>query len=83
MFKFKLNQTVWYLNNNVVHSASILSRKYVDNLFPKSMQCTKVQEKTFARFGNEGVFYATIHGEYSESELYESAEALSKNILED
>jgi hypothetical protein len=76
MFKYKLDQLVWYLENNKVHSATILSRRYIDNLFPQKERCTEEQEELFGRFGNECILYATVHGEYSEDELFSTKEEL-------
>lgn len=80
MFKFELDQTVWYFKNNSVHSAPILSRKYVDNVFSKKERCTDIQEEAFSKLGNECIRYATIHSILNESEVFESKEALLNSL---
>lgn len=81
MFKFEIHQTVWYLDNNTVHSAPILSRKYVDNFFSSKNICTPEQKASFAKLGTEGIMYGTIHGVYPEIRLFESREALAESIM--
>jgi len=68
MFAFKLDQVVWYMKDNKVHSSAIISRKYVDN------------KKSFTPLGNGGIIYATLDGVYLESELADSKENLLKTL---
>lgn len=58
MFKYNLNQIVWYLLDGDVHSAPILSRKYVDNKITTA--CTRAQKNVFEAFGKADVQYSTV-----------------------
>lgn len=81
MFKFSLNDVVWYMKNNRIHSAGVLSRKYVDNDRVRSkLIATREQKKFFNRFGTTGKTYATCHGEFDESQLFRSKKELLKNL---
>jgi hypothetical protein len=81
MFKFDLDQTVYLILDNRVHSAPVLSRMLVENHHPK-WDATKEQAQFFKRFGNCRVMYSTCHGEFSEQELFDSRQALASAILE-
>ena len=76
MFKYELDQTVWYIKEDRVHSGPVLSRKYVDNKFPKDLRCTDEQEYSFGKFKMEGIWYATIHGIFTENQLASSKKEL-------
>lgn len=76
MFKFKVDQLVYSMVDNKVHSAPVLSRSYVENKFTDDQRCTKEQEHSFGRLGKDGIQYATIHAIYTEDQLFESKEAL-------
>lgn len=81
MFKFALDQTVYYLMDNRVCSAPVMCRMLVENLHPK-WNATEKQAEFFLRFGPCRVVYATCHGEHEEHTLFESREALSAAVLE-
>ena len=78
MFKFELNQTVYYLENNRLFSAPILSRLYVDNLRGAN---TEQQIDVFNHFGQTRILYRTIHGTYDETKLFRSKEELALSII--
>lgn len=78
MFKYNLNQIVWYMMYGTIHSAPILSRMYVDNQVTNV--CTKEQVEAFRAFGDSGIMYATIHAILSENEIYASKEELLLNL---
>ena len=80
MFKFELDQTVYYIKDNRLHSAPIMSRMVVENLKP-TWNSTKEQVDFYQRFGPCRVVYATVHGTYDESSLFESPEALAAFII--
>ena len=80
MFKFELDQTVYYIKDNRLHSAPVLSRMVVENLKP-TWNSTKEQADLFQRFGPCRVVYATVHGTYDETTLFESREALAAAII--
>lgn len=75
MFRYELNQIVWYMKAGKSHSSRILSRKLVDNAH-NDWSSTNEQRTAFQRFGKAGMWYATIHGEFHEAELFPSQEAL-------
>lgn len=82
MFKYALDQVVFYLQDNRVHSAPVLSRKYVDNKWADKDIHTDAQQESFQRFGPGVVKYATVHGEYTESKLFANREDLAASLLE-
>lgn len=79
MFKYVLEQVVWYLEENTIHSAPILSRICVENLH-EDWAYTVEQKQSFTRFGNAKIEYATIHGQYIEAELFDSKLALINSL---
>ena len=82
MFKFALDQVVYVILNNRVHSAPVLSRMLVENQRP-DWNATPEQREFWQRFGVAGVKYATCHGEFHEEELFDSREALASAIIEE
>jgi hypothetical protein len=77
--KFELGQVVYYLLNNKVHSAPVLSRKCIENAHDDWVN-TEEQRSTFAPFGHSGITYSTCHGEVSEDDAYESKEQMMNLI---
>lgn len=76
MFKYELDQLVFYLQDNRLHSAPVLSRMKVENLHEGS------HSDFFNQFDcNSGTFYATCHGIYKEEEVFGSKEELAQNIV--
>jgi hypothetical protein len=75
VFKYKLNQIVWYVKSGKNHSARILSRKYVDNAHD-NWGSTQAQRDAFKTFGRASIVYATIHGKFEEPELFPSEKDL-------
>jgi hypothetical protein len=80
MFKFELEQLVWYMKDNKAHNAPVLSRMYIDNLHP-TWTSTPQQCQSFTRFGPNQITYATIHGEYNENDLYASKEEMYQALI--
>lgn len=80
MFKFELDQIVYYLMDNRVCSAPVLCRMLAENLHAK-WNATKEQVEMWQRFGPCCVVYATVHGEHEEHTLFESREALASAII--
>lgn len=60
---FELDQTIFYMKDNKVCSAPILSIMTVQNS-KKLDSATPEQRKIFNRFGRDGIFISTIHGEF-------------------
>lgn len=78
MFKYNLNQIVWYLLDGDIHSAPILSRKYIDN--KTTTACTEAQKDLFEAFGKAGIQYSTVHAILSEDRIFGSKEELLQNL---
>jgi len=76
MFKYQLDQLIYYLKDNKLHSASILSRMKIENLYNDK------NSELFNQFNNEGTFYATTHGIFEEEKVFSSKEELAKYIIE-
>jgi len=77
MFKYDLKQVVWYFRDNIVHSAPVLSRRYVDNVHSAR---TEAQKEIFNGLGPTGITYKTIHDVYSEGDLYPTKEDLMGSL---
>ena len=76
MFKYELNQLIYYLRKNRLHSAPILSRMKVDNLHEDK------DPELFNQFDyDSGTYYATCHGIYEEENVFDSKENLAQNII--
>lgn len=80
MFKYELNQLIWYMRDDRVHSAQVLARKWVDNWRDK-WTSTDEQRKLFTPFGPGIVMYGTCHGLVAEVNAYGSREALVEHLL--
>jgi hypothetical protein len=79
-FKFEIHQTVWYMLDNKVHGAPILSRMIVENYFTDEEVCTDSQRSSFQTFGKECVKYATTHSVLDENQLFTSKEELLSSL---
>lgn len=82
MFKFELDQTVYFLINNRVCSAPVVCRMLAENLHAK-WNATKEQVEMWQRFGPCRVVYATVHGAHEENTLFASRQELAAAILEE
>ena len=82
MFKFDLDQLVYFIKDNRLYDSPVLSRMVVENLKP-TWNNTKEQAALFQRFGVCCVMYATVHGTHDESSLFDSREALAAAIIEE
>jgi hypothetical protein len=78
--KFELGQVVWYIENNVVHSAQVVARQFVENLH-NDWDSTKVQQETWQPFGEQRTKYATVDGVYNEDQLFASRKELGEFIM--
>lgn len=79
MFKFKLNELIYYIKDDKVHGAPVLSRMKVDNLH-EDWDSTDGQRSVFKAFGNKGIYYSTCHGILSEEEVYANKEDLAFSL---
>jgi hypothetical protein len=77
-YRYEIGQLVYYMKNNLVHSARILSRANTENSDLEA--CTAVQKEAFQRFGPNSTVYSTCHGEFKESEVYPTKEDLFKSL---
>ena len=68
MFEFQLEETVFYMKDNRVHSAPVLSRICVDNKFKDISNAE--QSEAFHKFGESKIDYATIHGVFTEDQIF-------------
>lgn len=75
MYKYSLEQTVWYLIENETYSAPVLTRANIENAH-EDMIANTTQEKIFAALGRNGNYYVTIHCVIKEELLFESKEDL-------
>jgi hypothetical protein len=80
---YDLDQVVFYLLENRVHSANIISRMCVENNMHEDKACTKEQREFFTAFGKSRVEYSTCHGIFEESLLFDSRESLAYSLLKE
>ncbi len=79
MFKYELDQVIWYFGDGKVCSAKVLSRAIIENQHD-NWNSTDEQKRLFTPFGESGVFYSTCHGTFTEKEVFESKEALKESL---
>lgn len=75
MYKYSLDQTVWFLIENDIYSAPVLTRANIENAH-EDMIANPEQEAIFAALGRAGNYYVTIHCVIKEELLFESKEKL-------
>ena len=90
MFKHNVGDLVYYLNNNTVHSAPILSRMYYESesinigmgLFigERSVFTSKGVDDNYYVKGTQ-VLYQTCHGVFTGDIVYSSKEELADYII--
>lgn len=84
--KANVGELVYYLNDNRVHSANVLSIKIVVNQCDKEKKnfvATKEQQQFWKRFGNSETIYSTCHGEWDENRIFLSHKELVESLLEE
>lgn len=77
---FATGQKIYYLRNDKLHSAPILSKMIVENAH-EDFASNSLQKEIFTRFGNARIVYATCHGEIDDSDAFETPEALFAHLL--
>ena len=77
MPKYKIDQKIYYIHNNKIHSAPVLSRMSVEN---KHEADTPEQMDLFTPFGASGVMYATCHGIFLEKYVFSSKKDLIDSL---
>lgn len=80
MFKFDLNQVIYYIRDSRVHSARVLARTLVENAY-NDWACTSAQEKLFTPFCKSGEIYATCHGLVPVEEAFASKAELATALI--
>jgi len=78
---FELGQKIWYIKNDRVHSAPVLSRMTVENM-NEGMAHTKDQKMLYMPFGYTGTYYNTVHGVVSGQEVYGSKADIIKAVFD-
>ena len=77
--KYKLDQLIYYMQDNKVHSAKVLSRWCIENL--KEYASLGTEDMTFyAPMGVEGVWYKTCHGIINEKHAFASKQELLESL---
>jgi hypothetical protein len=79
MFKFDLNQTVYYLGPRGVYEAPVLARMQCENLNP-GWASTSEQRELYTPWGEAGTYYRTCHGIVPETACFASREELGQAI---
>ena len=81
IFKFENEQTIFYLNENRVHSAKVLSRMKID--IPSEREkasYTKEQKEFNMPFGPSRECYITCHGIVEAKSAFASKEELVASL---
>ena len=79
-FKFELDQVVFFIRENRVHSAPVLARMLCENLRP-NYNSTPAQREVFTPFGVDGEYYGTCFGIMPASSLFATKEDLAANLV--
>lgn len=80
MFKFELEQLIYYIRENRLHSAPVLARVIVENAHD-DWACTDAQKELFTPFGKSREAYATCHGFVLVEEAFASREDLVDSLI--
>lgn len=75
MFKFELDQVIFYMRENSLHSAKVLARMIVENQY-ENWACTTAQKELFTPFGPAREVYSTCHGLIPVEEAFASKQDL-------
>ena len=73
--KYALGQIIFYMKDNKVHAAEVVSRKVVENLHD-DWASNDEQKMVWQHFGVSCIVYKTVHGKYYEDEVFASREDL-------
>lgn len=80
IFGAAIDQTIFYMMDNKVHSAPVLSRLIVENKHPDKFASNEDQKRLFLRFGNARESYSTTHGEISAELAFATKEELLASL---
>lgn len=75
-----VGELIYYMRENCIHSAPILSKMIVEN-GNEHLASTSEQKEVFTPFGPAGIIYATCHGKVNSNEAFKSPEALFAYLL--
>lgn len=80
MFKFALDQVVWYLYDSALCSAPVQSRMKCENLHDDWAH-TAEQKKLWAHWGPSETYYVTCHGVFTEANVFASKQELVDSLV--
>lgn len=80
MFNFDLEQTIYYIRENRIHSAPVLARMIIDNS-KEQWANTYEQKRLFTPFGETCETYSTCHGFVQAFEAFGSKQDLVDHLL--
>ncbi len=72
--KYELEQVVFYMDENHVHSAKVTSRTVVENVHDDLSAIDSPSKMT--PFGRTGIRYQTCHGTWDEQQVFASKKEL-------
>jgi hypothetical protein len=81
MFKFELDQLIYYILDDHIHSAPILARMIVENTHDDWARTDK-QKRLFTPLGKSRELYATCHSLVRGDEAFASRQDLVNSLLE-
>lgn len=76
---FELEQIIYYMRDNKVYSAPVISRMIVENASEEKAH-TKDQKEFYMHFGPSGIFYFTCHGIVTNREAFGSKQDLLDSL---
>lgn len=82
MFRFELNEIIYYMADNKIHGAPVLARMMVENAHP-DWNATEQQREMYQPFGRARVVYATCHGTVDDSMAFYSAQELADSLVKE
>ena len=77
--KFKLGQNIWYISNNRVCPAPVVTKATIANSFDDWAE-TDDQKESWGRFGHSGIFYVTCHGLFEDKMVFGTKEQLLASL---
>ena len=81
MFKYELGELIYYMGNDRICSAPIMSRTLVDNEH-NDWDATTEQAQSFMPFGKAGIYYNTCHGIYTEDQVSTDPNDITTRLLD-
>lgn len=78
-FKYDLKQIIFFMHNNKVTSAEIVSRMIIENAY-EQLAGTDYEKEMYIRFGRNIVRYATKRGILNENQIFSTKEELLESL---